>query len=389
MLYAFLLNLVKILVYEPIASLLNERTRVKVSFLLMFTFLESTLLMHMLENTIPSPLELVQKIPLPPSSQKKIEEFRNTAKDILLKNDSRLLLIVGPCSVHDLKAMYEYATYFQKLAKEVSDQFFLVLRTYLEKPRSAKGWKGFLNDPYLDNSCDIASGLRLARQLLVDLTAMGIPLGSELLEIHTTPYLTDLLTWGCIGARTCTSQPHRQLVASLDIPIGFKNTTDGNIENAIHGILAAQSSHYFLGVNSKGAIQRLHAQGNPYCHVVLRGSEKGPNYDPASIADALKQCEMAKIHPSLVVDCSHDNCGKRHNLQAEVFQSVIQQVLEGNSGVTGLMLESHLQEGNQPMSLEPRYGVSLTDPCLGWKATEKLITWGAETLSSHRLALMR
>lgn len=341
----------------------------------------------MLVKTIPSPDSVFKQIPLSSASRERILTYRNTIKNILNRKDSRLLLIAGPCSIHDLKSIRDYASFFHKLSKEVSEYFFPVLRTYFEKPRSVKGWKGFLNDPYLDGTYDIISGILLTRKLLVELAELGIPCCSELLEIHTSSYFSELLSWGCIGARTSTSQPHRQLAAYLDFPIGFKNTTDGNIDNAINGVIAASSPQHFLGVSSLGQLSQFYAKGNPNCHIVLRGGQRGPNYDALSINDTHKRCQQAGILGGLIVDCSHDNCGKKYSEQAEVFQSVIQQVVEGNSSIAGIMLESFLYEGNQPMSSQPRYGISLTDPCLSWQATEKLVQWGVETLASSTHAL--
>lgn len=335
----------------------------------------------MAELTIPSPIDLFKEIPFPESGQAKIKHFRDTIKKILVREDPRLLLVIGPCSIHDLESTYDYASRFLKLAQETSDQFFLVMRTYFEKPRTVLGWKGFLNDPFLDGSCDIVSGLRFARKLLVDLVDMGIPAGSELLEIQTAPYFSDLLSWGCIGARTSMSQPHRQLAASLDFPIGFKNTPDGNVENAIHGILSAATPHHFLGMLPSGKMARLSAKGNPNCHVVLRGGHKSPNYDSRSIQEAIHHCTSAGITEKIIVDCSHDNCRKMHQEQVRVFQTIIQEVVEGCNEVAGVMLESHLYEGSQLLGSNLRYGVSITDPCLSWQETEHLVHSAYEKLT--------
>ncbi len=333
-------------------------------------------------DTLPSPAALLQEIPLSLSAEKNVYSYRETIKNILHRTDPRALLIIGPCSIHDLESTNAYAELFQKLAEEVSDLFFLVMRTYFEKPRTIKGWKGFLHDPYLDGSHEVETGLRWGRKLLVDLAEQGIPTGSELLEIHTSPYLSDLLSWGCIGARTCASQPHRQLAASLPFPLGFKNSTDGNIDNAIHGILAATSSHYFLGIHPSGRLAQLYTEGNPDCHIILRGGERNPNYDSASVAQTVQRCDMFGVKPAIIIDCSHDNCNKQYERQIPVFQSAIEQMANGNTSIIGAMLESHLYEGNQPISSSPHYGISVTDPCLGWESTEELVHWAYQKLQN-------
>lgn len=329
-------------------------------------------------ETLPSPSQLQKQIFLTPSCHEFILSSRETIKNILNRKDRRFLVVLGPCSIHDLESSYEYADRLASLAKKVSETLFLVMRTYFEKPRTSLGWKGFLYDPFLDGSHDIDSGLRLARRLLVDLASKEIPTGSELLDFHSTPYFSDLLTWGCIGARTCTSQPHRQLAASAPFPVGFKNTPDGNINHAIQGILAAHSPHYFLGMNAEGQLARLYAHGNKNCHLVLRGCDRFPNYDSRSVQNVLSKCQSMGIKSSLVIDCSHDNCQKRFERQTHAFENVIEQRINGNDFIVGAMLESHLYEGNQPVAPQPAYGISITDPCLGWQATEALI------LNAHR-----
>ncbi|NGX54816.1 MAG: Phospho-2-dehydro-3-deoxyheptonate aldolase, Tyr-sensitive [Chlamydiae bacterium] len=333
----------------------------------------STLSPEELATDIPTPLELASELPLTKSNTLFVNSCRQTVRSILQGLDNRLLMIVGPCSIHHPKSVYAYGEKFARLAKEVSERFFLVMRTYYEKPRTKKGWKGLIFDPNLDGSHDIGKGLRLTRELLVNLTEMGVPVGCEFLEIYTSHYFSDLITWGCIGARTCTSQPHRQLASSLPMPIGFKNSTDGNVDHAIHGVLSASTPHVFLGSDFSGQMTKVQTEGNSHCHIILRGGKRSPNYDPISVENAIKKCTETSIRNQLIIDCSHDNCAKRHELQIPVFKSVIDQVKSGNRSIVGLMLESHLSAGNQPFSPSAHEDISITDPCLDWATTEKLI----------------
>jgi len=324
---------------------------------------------------LPTPATLLQEFPLSFAEKQKVLADRKTLRSILRKEDPRLLLIVGPCSIHDLDSTYAYAERLYAFSQKVADRFFIVMRTFLEKPRTTVGWKGFLYDPHLDGSYAIESGLRLSRELLITLVKMGLPIGGEMLEISTAPYFSDLFSWGCIGARTTTSQPHRQLAASLPFPIGFKNTTEGNVDHAIHGILTAAKPHNFLGINQTGQLSHMIAQGNTECHLILRGGERKANFSPHDLRTSAEKCLSAGITPSLIVDCSHDNCHKQHERQKVAFQSVMQQLQEGNDSIVGTMIESHLFEGNQKASPSPHYGISVTDPCLSWEATQEMIEW--------------
>lgn len=326
-----------------------------------------------LVDAIPAPFELLSQLPLSEKARAFIERSRQTIKDIVQGKQRRRLLIIGPCSIHDVESVYEYAERLKELQKEVADSFFIVMRTYFEKPRTVKGWKGLLYDPFLDGSYDVAAGLRLSRKILVELADMQVPTGCELLEITTAPYLADLLSWGCIGARTCASAPHRQLAASLDMAIGFKNATNGCLTSAINGIVSAAEAHVFLGVQEAGQLTRIQAKGNPYCHLVLRGSDGGPNYDPLSVIKALKLCRLNSISERILIDCSHGNCGKQHELQSSVFESVSDYFLSKEQTVMGAMLESHLLGGAQGIGSSLKYGVSVTDPCLDWQTTKSLI----------------
>lgn len=335
-----------------------------------------TLLYHAIEeidDELPSPHALSLEIPCNSEHQAFVARARRTIINILSGKDSRLLLVVGPCSIHDPAATLEYASRLIQLQKQVEDRFFLVMRTYLEKPRTILGWKGFLYDPDLDGSYDVAKGIRLSRSLLVDLTEMGIPCASELLELTTSQFYADFLAWGCIGARTTSSQPHRQLAASCQFPVGFKNSTDGNIDHPIHGVLAAKSAHTYLGLSHTGKLAPMYTKGNPYCHIVLRGAESQPNYDRKSIEETIKRCQNSGISPKLLVDCSHDNCNKDFRNQPIAFQSLMEQIREGNKNIMGAMLESNLYEGHQPITSQLTYGVSITDSCLDWETTKRLI----------------
>lgn len=334
-------------------------------------------------TTLPMPEHLLEEMPLTNSLKTFIHRSRETIEAILNGWDPRMLLIVGPCSIHDAASTKEYAEYLSELAEEVSDHFFIVMRTYLEKPRTILGWKGILSDPMRDGSHQIEKGVRLARRLLLDLAAMGVPTASELLEPNTVHYYADLLSWGCIGARTSASPSHRQLAATMPYPIGFKNSTDGNLDHAIHGVVSANTHHVYLGVAPSGQMQRIQAEGNPRCHVVLRGSLGKPNYFPSEIENAILQCRASKVRERLVVDCSHDNSGKNAENQILVFKSVIEQIRQGNENICGVMLESHLNGGCQPISSSLEYGVSITDPCLSWRQTKELIHQAHQTLQEN------
>ncbi len=340
--------------------------------------------MTMNTRQIPSPLELKTKIPLPQSGQTFIDQARNHAIDILEGKQNKLILIIGPCSIHDQEQILEYAEKLQNLSQRLPS-FFPILRVFVEKPRTRHGWKGFVYDPHLDGSYDITYGLETSRQILKELTALQMPCAMELLEPLTTPYFEDLLTWGVIGARTSSSQVHRQLASSLCFPVGFKNSVHGEIDVAIHGQITAQEPHSFLHIDPYGHICLKQSLGNPLTHLVLRGSDLGTNYDSASIASACRRLQEEKLQPRLLIDCSHGNSRKNHTLQATVFQSIIEQARAGNQNIAGIMLESNLKDGNQNL-LENRknlrYGVSITDPCIGWEETETLLLQAQEDLST-------
>lgn len=336
---------------------------------------------------LPSPSELQQKLPITPVQRQFVENSRNAVKQILDGQNQRFLLIVGPCSIHDITAAKEYATKLKHLAQSVSDTFCIVMRVYFEKPRTTLGWKGLLYDPHLDGSHDIATGIYWTRQLLLDLIDSGIPTAAEFLDVASAYYFADLVSWGCIGARTAASQTHRQMASGLPMPIGFKNSTDGSVDPAINGIINAAAPHTFIGMNHLGCISTVHTRGNGDCHLVLRGGETKPNYDPESLSQALDRLQKANLPMRLLIDCSHDNSLRQHEQQPFVFQSVINQLVEGNRNIRGALLESHLFAGNQPFVSPPsqlKYAVSLTDPCLNWATTEHLIQWGHSMLTRER-----
>lgn len=332
---------------------------------------------------LPSPHELHTALPLTSLQKKFIQKTRHTIQQILDGKDSRLLLITGPCSIHDITAAKEYATLLRQMMQCVGDTFQVIMRVYFEKPRTGMGWKGMLYDPLLNGSNDIAKGMHLTRQLLQDLADMEIPAAAEFLDPSSAHYFGDLISWGCIGARTTASQTHRQMASGLPMPVAFKNSTDGNIDVAINGVAAAAMPHSFIGPDFMGRISALKTKGNPYGHIVLRGGKGKPNYDPESIDKALKKMQRANVPLRLLVDCSHDNSLRSFDRQPAVFQSVIHQIAEGNKNIRGFLLESHLFEGNQFLGKDLsqlKYAVSLTDPCLGWTSTERLIRWGYDTL---------
>jgi 3-deoxy-7-phosphoheptulonate synthase len=336
---------------------------------------------------LPSPNELKHELPITPQQVEFIDNARSQIVQILNGEDPRILLIVGPCSIHDITAAKEYAIKLRQLIDRLSHTFFILMRVYFEKPRTVLGWKGLLYDPLLDGSYDIETGLHWTRQLLLDLAELQIPAASEFLDPLSPSYFDDLISWACIGARTAESQMHRQMASGLHMPVAFKNSTEGSIEGAVNGILAAASPHSFLGVEENGRLAVKHTLGNPHGHLVLRGGKRKPNYDAHSIAFALESLQKAHLPPRLLVDCSHDNANRNHEQQVHVFQSVMAQRTEGNISIRGVSLESNLYAGSQTLSgdaLMLQYGVSLTDPCLDWTTTEQLILWGHDLLENRQ-----
>ena len=350
--------------------------------------------MSKVEEVIKSPLDLVEELAITQNMRQKVSQHQNEMKAVLDGRDQRLVILAGPCSIHNIPAAMEYAERLKKLADRVSDEIKLVMRCYFEKPRTTLGWKGLIYDPYMDESCDIATGIKLARKLLLDLADMGLGTATELLDPTIANYLADLICWGGIGARTTESPMHRQMASSLDIPIGFKNSTDGNLQIAVDAICAASASHNYIGVTSSGHCGIIHSDGNPYCHLVLRGGSSGENYYATCVAAALRKLEAAKLAGNIVIDCSHGNSRRDPARQQIVFEDVLAQRLAGNNHLLGMMLESNLFAGKQKMvpGVKPDARISITDACIGFDETEKLILAAAEKLyhkESHAVAVAR
>ena len=322
-----------------------------------------------------TPKKVKAKLPGTKKAYEVVLKGRKEVEAILGHKDRRLLVVVGPCSIHDPQAAYEYATKLKRLAGMVQSTMLLVMRVYFEKPRTTTGWKGLINDPDMNDSFHIEKGILLGRRLLLKFTEMGLPTATEALDPIIPQYLADLVSWSAIGARTTESQTHREMASGLSMPVGFKNATDGSIQVALNGIKSARSSHHFLGIDQNGQTAVFRTTGNPYAHIVLRGGSK-PNYDPASIAACEKSLTDAGLPVNIVVDCSHGNSNKDYNLQPVAFNNVLEQIEEGNKSVVGFMLESNLHEGNQPLQKDRsklRYGISITDACINWITTEELL----------------
>ncbi|KGD60978.1 phospho-2-dehydro-3-deoxyheptonate aldolase [Alcanivorax jadensis T9] len=322
---------------------------------------------------LPSPTVLRDRLPVDVRLAAQIQAHRQTVRDILNGTDDRLLVITGPCSLHDPKAALEYGHRLSELSRQLDDKVFLVMRAYVEKPRTTVGWKGMLYDPHLDGSNDIATGLNVSRHLLLDLARLGLPLATELLHPMAADYLGDLLSWAAIGARTTESQIHREMVSGLSMPVGFKNGTDGSIDVASDAMGAAEHPHTHLGIDDNGHSALLQTAGNPDTHLVLRGGHQGPNYDADSIRTAVDALQAKGRNPRLIVDCSHANSGKDPLKQPEVLNDLLEQRRKGEKHIAGVMLESHLQDGKQPLQKPLQYGLSITDGCLGWDRTEQLL----------------
>ncbi|MEH2922824.1 3-deoxy-7-phosphoheptulonate synthase [Samsonia erythrinae] len=339
------------------------------------------------EQVLITPDELKAKFPLSDVEQGNIAHARSTIADIIHGRDDRLLIVCGPCSIHDTDAALEYARRLQSLAAELHDRLYIVMRVYFEKPRTTVGWKGLINDPYMDGSFDVEAGLHIARELLLKLVNMGLPLATEALDPNSPQYLGDLFSWSAIGARTTESQTHREMASGLSMPVGFKNGTDGSLGTAINAMRAAAMPHRFVGINQSGQVCLLQTQGNLDGHVILRGGKK-PNYSAEDVAECEKQMQDAGLKPALMIDCSHGNSNKDYRRQPLVVESVVEQIKAGNRSIIGLMLESHLNEGcqssEQPRS-DMRYGVSVTDACIGWEGTETLLRSLHQELSAVRV----
>lgn len=327
-------------------------------------------------RALPTPAELIREHPKSDQQAEFVTKTRHDIHRIIFTDDKRLLLVVGPCSIHDLKAGRDYAQRLAALAEEVSDRIMIVMRVYFEKPRTNVGWKGLIMDPHLDGSHDIANGLRTARTFLGEVLDLGLPTATELLDPITPQYIADLICWSAVGARTTESQTHRQMASGLSMPLGFKNGTDGTLKSAMNAIQAAAQPQTFLGINLDGSASAVVTRGNPACHVVLRGGSNGTNYSPEHIAETEAQLEKSGLNKSILVDCSHDNSAKKPELQPDVMRELLKQISAGNRSIMGAMIESNLEAGNQsfPQPKEDlKYGVSITDGCMDWATTESLI----------------
>jgi 3-deoxy-7-phosphoheptulonate synthase len=328
------------------------------------------------QDVLLNPTEIKNRVPLTEQAEETVLRGRNTVERILDRKDHRLMVVVGPCSIHDPPAAMDYARRLKRLADEVSDTLHVLMRVYFEKPRTTTGWKGLINDPHMNDSFDIAEGLQLARKVLRDINELGLPAGTEALDPISPQYLGDLVAWSAIGARTAESQTHREMASGLSTPVGFKNGTDGGLQVAINALLSVSNPHSFLGINQSGQVAVIRTKGNRYGHIVLRGGSKGPNYDSVTIALVEQELAKHKLPANIMVDCSHANSNKDPSLQPLVMNDVVHQVMEGNRSIVGVMLESNLHAGNQsiPANLSQlKYGVSVTDACIDWGTTEKLL----------------
>ncbi|MCE8032308.1 3-deoxy-7-phosphoheptulonate synthase [Billgrantia tianxiuensis] len=336
------------------------------------------------QDVLITPEALKNEIPLSETAERTVIEGRRTIQNILDGTDPRLLVVIGPCSIHDVDAALDYARRLRRLADEVKDSLYIVMRVYFEKPRTTVGWKGLINDPHLNGSFEIEEGLHIARKLLVELSELGLPLATEALDPISPQYLQDCISWSAIGARTTESQTHREMSSGLSSPVGFKNGTDGSLDVAINALQSVSHPHNFLGINQSGQVAIIRTRGNAYAHVVLRGGNGKPNYDSVSVALAEQELKKAEIKPNIMIDCSHANSNKDPALQPLVMDNVTNQILEGNRSIMGLMVESHIGWGNQKIlddHSQMQYGVSVTDACIDWPTTEEAITRMAQKLA--------
>lgn len=334
------------------------------------------------EQLLSPPAVLKQALPLSGAGSDFIQKSRQEIADIVHGRDPRLLVITGPCSIHDPVSAMDYASRLKQLQLQYKDSLYIVMRVYFEKPRTTVGWKGFINDPHLDDSFDLETGLTKGRRLLLDLVEMELPAATEALDPISPQYLSDLISWAAVGARTVESQTHREMASGLSMPVGFKNGTDGNLNIALNALQSAASGHSFIGINQKGQVSLVQTAGNPDGHVILRGGAK-PNYDEDSVQAALTALRKHGLPEGLVIDCSHGNSSKDHNRQGLVAQSVIEQRLKGNKAIIGIMLESHIHAGRQDLvdGKAELYGVSITDACIDWATTAQLLAGLAQQLS--------
>lgn len=329
------------------------------------------------------PREFIEGMPITEEVSKLVTASRQTIVDIVAGKDPRLIAVVGPCSIHDERAAVEYAERLAALSRRVADRIFVIMRVYFEKPRTALGWKGLINDPFLDDSFNVQEGLRIARRILLTIGKMGLPTGTEMLEPVTPQYISDLVSWASIGARTTESPTHRQMASGLSMPVGYKNSTDGSIDVAINAMKAAASPHSFLGIDTEGRTCVVKTRGNAHGHIILRGGHGGPNYDAETVGSVATQLQSFGLPPRMLIDCSHANSDKDHTRQRIVWENVVEQRAGGQGAIAGAMIESNLQPGKQghATSLDQlKYGVSITDACIGWEETEELLLWAHSQL---------
>ena len=343
-------------------------------------------------DPIPAPRYFIKELPLTDAMRDLVLDSRSQISDVLHGRDDRLLAIVGPCSIHDPKAAHDYATRLAELNRELGDRLLIVMRVYFEKPRTTIGWKGLINDPDLNGRFDIRKGMWLARKVLTDVLSLGLPAATEWLDPITPQYLCDLISWGAIGARNTESQVHRELASGMSMPIGFKNATDGSIKPAADSCFSAANEHHFLSINLDGQVISAETKGNPDCHLVLRGSSSGPNYDPVSVARALDDLKASKAAgPSdhgLIIDAAHGNCGKDEVVEAQVIEDIASRVAAGERGILGIMMESFLVGGHQDLAPLDQlvYGQSVTDACVPWDRTEQVLRKLADAVATRRAA---
>lgn len=335
--------------------------------------------MSSLLSPLLSPKEIEKDLPLSPYFKQVVRQHRREGESVMRGDDERFIIFAGPCSIHEKEVALQYASHLKELSKKVEDRIFLIMRVFLEKPRTQFGWKGYIYDPDLDGSYEVEKGLFAARELLLELMKFEIPLATEFLDPLLLHYHQDFFSWGIVGARTSASQIHRQMASHLNLPVGFKNETDGTLDNAICGALAARHPQASIGMNEEGKVSLIKSQGNPYTHLILRGSSAHPNYDELSVSEAIHRQRVYGLSTPLVIDCAHGNSQKKPQRQVDVFESVLEQIMEGNHIIVGAMIESHLQEGN---------AISITDPCLDWKSTEELILKAHSSLTSVLTAKM-
>jgi 3-deoxy-7-phosphoheptulonate synthase len=334
-------------------------------------------------DLLATPEEVKRRMPLTERAAETVFESREIVRAILERRDPRLFVVVGPCSIHDVAAAREYASRLKRLAAEVESTMLFIMRVYFEKPRTTVGWKGLINDPDMDDSFHIEKGILMARELLLHIAELGLAVGTEALDPIMPQYLSELITWTAIGARTTESQTHREMASGLSTPVGFKNGTDGALSTSINALQSVRHPHHFLGITQQGQSAVFRTRGNAHAHLVLRGGGGRPNYDAVSIAAAERELKSANLPPNIVVDCSHGNTNKDPSLQPAVAENCVAQIVDGNRSIVGLMLESHLKAGNQPIPKDLsklEYGVSITDPCIDWPTTETLLLKVHESL---------